>query len=289
MVRSWYRLWLVLFTSRLCFDYGQATSVERVSSDALPMDQAYLTIINKNYSSIVQLMFNIVACERCDFSPFTGFLWMNTSETKIIYTQYRYEFQLVAIEKNQTLPCSIDHYRFLEHGSYTLEIIQSGLNNSSCSIYQTGESSYYWLPIIVGIALLFSFVIFVQVFQRWYMRRNADRFLNNMSNERLINQDIDTLPISNPTSVRSIPANLNENSSTNDITDRSHSNGELKLVGSTSSLNNSVRISKVLPKRLRALDTFRGFSLMVMIFVNYGGKKLVDKFIQYFLFESLIN
>ena len=46
---------------------------------------------------------------------------------------------------------------------------------------------------------------------------------------------------------------------------------ELRLVGSTRLSNNSIRITKVLPKRLRSLDTFRGFSLMVMIFVNYGG------------------
>jgi heparan-alpha-glucosaminide N-acetyltransferase len=54
---------------------------------------------------------------------------------------------------------------------------------------------------------------------------------------------------------------------------------DLPLTASSSrALSSPLRLAKPLPKRLQALDAFRGFSLMVMIFVNYGGLIEFDKF-----------
>jgi hypothetical protein len=90
----------------------------------------------------------------------------------------------------------------------------------------------------------------------------------------LINNETDVTPAIGPTANRREPALIANEAHNENMFDTEATNNELPLVGSTRSSNNSIKITKILPKRLRALDTFRGFALMIMIFVNYGGENL---------------
>jgi hypothetical protein len=240
----------------------QYSQTQLTENDLLSYDQAFLTISNKNYSESISFMYNLVVCEKCKFQELDKPFPMNTNQTFVINTRYTYDFRLSAT--NKTLPCHIKSYKFAEHGSYLFEIIEIGQDATSCSISQTGKSSYYWLPVIIGTSIIFLFILFIQLWHHISHSRRFARFLPNSAQQGVINNDF----------VSSLPRNSNSISTdpNDDIIQALTTSGELPLVGSTRLSNNSIRIAKVLPKRLRSLDTFRGFSLMVMIFVNYGGK-----------------
>ena len=270
MIRSSSHPWVywIILQQVLCL--GQTKVLQRNPSDPLEMDQAHLTVSNKNHSDSILVMFNIAVCEHCDFYQFAGPLSANSSQNRTIDIRYPFVFRMFSTTQNRTLPCEIDTYRFSENGSYLLEISQTEQNQTTCSIEQTGESNYYWTPIIVGIALLCAFVVFIQVCHLLYESRFVTRLLTKDEGDRIIIRDIDGAPM--PSTHESTNSAIN--SQNEDILAIVRSTSELPLVGSTRLSNNSIRITKVLPKRLRALDTFRGFALMVMIFVNYGGRHL---------------
>ena len=262
MTRSWSHLVIVLIILQSCCQYGQPQIIASADTLTLHIDQARLTIKNKNYSDSILLMFNRVVCEHCDFLPIADAVPINTSTTFTIDTRFPYDFQLFSTKLNSSLSCRIDSYRFAEHSSYVFEVWAVGPSASSCSITETGQSSYYWTPIIIGIILLLSLVFLIQAIRRFTSSRYMVRVLTNIGHERLINEGVIVTPPPAPT------GDLRYD----DILSTVPATSELPLVGSTRLSNNSVRITKVLPKRLRSLDTFRGFSLMVMIFVNYGGR-----------------
>ncbi|CAF2512996.1 unnamed protein product [Rotaria sp. Silwood2] len=262
MKKSFYCLWIFI-TIQEFLQYGQTQSINDDSLDPLSMDQAYLTISNKNYSDSIIFMYNLVICEKCNFELLGDVLPSNSNQTVIINTRYAYDFQLFTETTNKTLQCSIKSHQFLEHGSYLFEIIDIEQNQDFCSIKQIKESSYYWLPIIIGMSIFLIFILLIQLWHPISRSQRFTRFLPNAIQQGLINNDLIVSLPNNPTTIHNDP--------NDDIIRTLTTGSELPLVGSTRLSNNTIRITKVLPKRLRSLDTFRGFSLMVMIFVNYGG------------------
>ncbi|CAF3946129.1 unnamed protein product, partial [Rotaria sp. Silwood1] len=263
MKKSYYCLWIFLITIQKFLQYGQTQSINDDSLDPLSMDEAYLTISNKNYSESIIFMYNLVVCEKCNFEFLGDVIPYNSSETVIINTKYAHDFQIFTKSTNKTLQCSIKSHKFFEHGSYLFEIIEIAQNQDICSIKQTKESSYYWLPIIIGMSILLTFILLIQLCHPMSRSRLVTRFLPNVIQQGLINNDLIVSLPNNPTTITNDP--------NDDIIRTLSTSSELPLVGSTRLSNNTIRITKLLPKRLRSLDTFRGFSLMVMIFVNYGG------------------
>jgi hypothetical protein len=274
MKRLLNHLWIIYITIQHILHYGHAETIENPLLVPLGIDQANLTLSNKNYSDWILFQFNVVACEHCDFEPLGNNVLINSNQTLTINTRYPYNFILFDKEKNITLDCRIESYRFAEHGSYLFEVIQTSQNGTSCSIQKIGESSYYWTPIIIAVILLCLYVLFIQALHHLNQSRYADRILVYFGNHRSVNYEHDVAPTSSPTTNRRGPSIMVDDTPNEDPHGLTNSNSELPLVGSTRISDNSIKITKVLPKRLRALDTFRGFSLMVMIFVNYGGKNI---------------
>ncbi|CAF0779451.1 unnamed protein product [Rotaria sp. Silwood1] len=235
------------------------------------MDEAYLTISNENYSDPILFMYNMVVCEHCDFDQLGDVVSMNSSQTLTIDTRYPYDFQLRPETKNTTLLCQIESYRFSEHGSYLFEVIQTNKNNISCTITQTKKSSYYWLPIIIAVIILSIIVFFIQLFHLIYNSRYIGRILTNIGHRRLINDETDITPRISPITNRRVPLIIHNETRNDDVLDTENITGQLSTIGTTQTSTYSNNAKKVPPKRLQSLDTFRGFSLMVMIFVNYGG------------------
>ncbi|CAF1143960.1 unnamed protein product [Adineta steineri] len=246
MYKSIYYLWFFLVSIQTQF-------IDDDSSDPLGMDEANLTISNTNYPHPIIFTYNVIECERCNFERLNDLIQPNTSYIVKINTVYAYDFRIVN-ETNETV-CQIKSYKFSEHGSYQFE--------SSCIINQIEESGYYWLPVIIGMSIIFLFIIFTQIWHHISRSPRCARFLPSFTQQELINKDSFIQLPRTPTTI--------VNDSNDDIIGTLSSSTELRLVGSTRLSNNSVRITKVLPKRLRSLDTFRGLSLMIMIFVNYGG------------------
>ena len=280
MIRLFLSAWISFITILFYLHDVHTQMIHNNPPPSLDIDQGYLTIRNNDSSSSLLVYSNFAICEHCDFLPFAS-IPKNSNYTQIIDTRYPYNFQFFAIERNQTLQCHINSYRFSEHGSYLLEVIRINQDATSCMIRQTGDSSYYWTPIIVGIILLSSFVLLIQAMHQLYHSEYARHILTNIGHERLINDDNESIRPAIPTNSQRTPSQLDS-----DIINTIANTTESPLVASTRSSNNSVRISRVLPKRLRGLDTFRGFALMIMIFVNYGGKYLFFCFLLHIFFLS---
>uniref|UniRef100_A0A8C7N2J1 Recombining binding protein suppressor of hairless-like n=1 Tax=Oncorhynchus kisutch TaxID=8019 RepID=A0A8C7N2J1_ONCKI len=135
------------------------------------------------------------------------------------------------------------HYHFWEHGNYSLWV--KNLNDSSvvnCSMITDAETvNSYLLPFCVSVwrddqrLLLIDWLCLV-----WYrldaVKNLMFRLGNSMETERLINSDL------------GFPCRTVETAT------------------------DTILPTPATPsRRLRSLDTFRGLSLVIMVFVNYGG------------------
>jgi len=261
MVQYFHPARIFYITLLLYFPFVQTKTRTKDNYDqSLKMDEGYLTIWNVNVPESILVLWNVVVCEHCDF-VMNATINSTSNDTLVIDTRFQYNFRIVITGLNETSECPIDSYGFSEHGSYLLQVNQTTEGNLMCGIIQTGDSSYYYTPIIVGVILLASFVFMIQAIQRLYNSQCARQICINIGHTRLINEEAQSSP----------PTPRQSEFSNSDILNTIVSNSQVPLVASTRSSNNSVRLSRVLPKRLRGLDTFRGFSLMIMIFVNYGG------------------
>jgi hypothetical protein len=221
----------------------------------LALDEAYVIVKNNNCSDDITLSGNPIVCEYCDLDEMITVL-INQNATEIIDTKYAYYLEVRLGSSNTSSLCIFKSYKFAEHGTYVFDIRQVTSMAGSCSIKQIGNPSNYWAPAIVGILFVVLYTILVEVGHRLYYRGYFNRFRQNNVHQKLINKNVDTVE---PSRQNIQPGTINE---VVEVTIGTTNNtNELSLDG----------VKRIVPKRLRGLDTFRGFSLMVMIFVNYGG------------------
>lgn len=277
----------MFITIQLFFGYGQTQIKPWNEGDELGMDEGLLTISSTLNSDHIWFTYNMVICERCSFDNISDMIRPHSNVTVKINTRYPYDFQLHKDFINGTPICQIDAYNFDEHGGYKFTITSTDTDETSCEIVQTKDPGYYWTPVICAILFLCCFILIVQLCQHIYNSRYIGRILTNIGHERLINNEIDETSTARASTIDIRRASLlTTEPLTEDILGLGSPPNELPLVGSTRSSNNSVRITKVLPKRLLGLDTFRGFALMIMIFVNYGGK---NSFFEFLFFTVVLS
>ncbi|CAL8328669.1 unnamed protein product [Lota lota] len=207
------------------------------------MDEAFLTVNNELEAKlVVSWMSN--HCYQCLYQtlglvpagPGPG---MSSSGDFIVGTQHGITLQLNNSDVNVEL-CRVP-FSFGEHGNYSLWV--KNLNNSSvvnCSMVTHSDPVNSYLPILVAFFLFAGLSILLAIggaiIKLDVVRGLILRLSNSMETERLINSELGS------------PGRLVESSNDNILPPPS-----------------------VLGRRLRSLDTFRGMSLVVMVFVNYGG------------------
>ena len=264
MMKSFYCYWIGLIIIGQFLHYGHTQDL-----DPLLMDQAYVNVINE-YPGTITVQNNTVACEKCNYDNFTVSLSQNaTINVTVENTKYPHEFQLLIAPSNKIVQCSEKSYRFIDGGSYSLRISGTQESDISCAITAEHEPILrYWLPVILGTLVIILLIILTQIWDRLSRHQRFVRLLPEAVKSELITNDLTaSLP-------RTMPG-LITNDNNDDIIDTLTTGTDLPLTASISRVPTSpLRPPKPLPKRLQALDAFRGFSLMVMIFVNYGG--LID-------------
>jgi hypothetical protein len=232
-----------------CVEGRTEGKANMIWSTPIGMDQAYVLVRNRNYLDSIIILSNLDVCEKCDLEQFVV-VAPNSTVNKTISTTYSYSFKIQTEGLNKSLQCEVNSYRFAEHGTYLFEIIKTDIRSQDpCSITQIGESSNYWLPVIIGILFFVGFFVFVQLGRRIGQSRFAISFIARALSQQ--NSGMTT----------------GENNISTVVGKPQYENS-----GLTYPSISTVGVSKVVRKRLQALDTFRGFSIMVMIFVNYGGK-----------------
>lgn len=210
---------------------------------SLKMDEAALRV-NNELSTDVVVSWVSHECYQCLYqelgvvaaAPSPG---QPNSSDFIVRTQHEITLRLTDASNKQL--CNELAFHFGEHGNYSLWI--KNLNNNSeadCSIVTDGDPVNSYIPILIaffvfaGFALLFA--IGRTVSRLALVRRVYFQLTGSMETERLINSELG----SPDRTITTVADNI------------------LPPPPSPS-------------KRLQSLDTFRGISLIIMVFVNYGG------------------
>ncbi|KAM9314998.1 heparan-alpha-glucosaminide N-acetyltransferase isoform 1-T1 [Pholidichthys leucotaenia] len=156
----------------------------------------------------------------------------------VVDTRHKITLQINRTSDNMEL-CTVP-FHFGEHGNYSLWV--KNLNSSSevsCYIVTDAEPVNSYKPILVAFViyagLALAFAIGKRILGLNVVKDLVLRMGNSMDTERLINSDLGSPRIVTLVNDNILPRSTGSN------------------------------------RRLRSLDTFRGISLVIMVFVNYGG------------------
>ncbi|XP_045074776.1 heparan-alpha-glucosaminide N-acetyltransferase isoform X1 [Coregonus clupeaformis] len=215
----------------------------RHKATVLKMDEASLTVNNELGTEMVVSWLSD-HCYQCVYQPL-GVVpagpgpGVPSSVDLTVGTQHGITLQLNSSPISLEL-CTV-HFHFWEHGNYSLWV--KNLNDSSvvnCSMITDTEPVNSYLPIMVAF-LLFTGLAIASAIGGTIMGLDVVKNLmfrlgSSMETERLINS-------------------------------------ELGFPGRTvETATDTILPTPATPsRRLRSLDTFRGLSLVIMVFVNYGG------------------
>ncbi|XP_030044597.1 heparan-alpha-glucosaminide N-acetyltransferase-like isoform X1 [Microcaecilia unicolor] len=227
---------------------GQDVDLSRERPLELKMDQALLLIHNVGGESFTVYWLSD-HCYQCLYQRLVIVPGAVTSRpfnvaAVPVDSQHPVTLQLNDTAKNQEM-CRV-HYSFGEFGNYSLWVRQSlfgGVRAVSCELIVNKSPVSSSLPILLavlfygGVGIIWTlgyFVVRLGPVRNWIYKK-----MNPVETDRLINSELGS-------------------------PNRADAGGQGAHPGAWSSS---------VPQRLRSLDTFRGLSLIIMVFVNYGGGK----------------
>lgn len=204
------------------------------------MDEAFLTVHNELENEVV-VSWTTEHCYQCLYQQL-GVVPAESSPGKpgsvdfTVSTQHGITLQVNDFFSTQER-CMVP-FHFGEHGNYSLWV--KNLNNASeanCSVVTDADPVNSYIPILVAF-LVFAGLAIVSAIGKTILRLDVVKGIifrlgGSMETERLINSELG----------RTVEP----------VTD------------------NILPPPPTPSKRLRSLDTFRGISLVIMVFVNYGG------------------
>ncbi|XP_071598824.1 heparan-alpha-glucosaminide N-acetyltransferase [Heliangelus exortis] len=213
------------------------------------MDQALLLVRNELSAQGLRLATLSGSCHQCLYQFLTFVPPSNESLTKpgmavvMVDTQHPLTLLLNGSESDREL-CKIQ-YHFGEFGNYSLVVktLSTSTKTVSCDLITNEGPVNSYLPIlyaflvymgILAILIIGCLLMKIDPVRNWVCKK-----LNPRETDRLINSELGS-----PNTTDSISSDPNPR------------------FWSTNSW-----------QRLRSLDTFRGLSLIIMVFVNYGGGK----------------
>ncbi|MEE6512597.1 hypothetical protein FKM82_019693 [Ascaphus truei] len=209
----------------------------------LKMDQALLQIHNVFLSERFIVYWRSDQCYQCLYQTLVGVdtAGANVSvAAAVVDTRHALTLQLNDTSTKREL-CRI-HYSFGEFGNYSLWVKnnQSSSKEVTCQIIINKGPINSYLPILLALATYMAIIIVVSL-GFFLLRLDAVRNwlckkINPIETDRLINSELGS-PNREDLSIQELqPRTWNSSA-----------------------------------PRLRSLDTFRGFALIIMVFVNYGG------------------
>uniref|UniRef100_A0A7M5XC31 Heparan-alpha-glucosaminide N-acetyltransferase catalytic domain-containing protein n=1 Tax=Clytia hemisphaerica TaxID=252671 RepID=A0A7M5XC31_9CNID len=235
---------IVIFTVHSAVFGFESCDIATEKTATLLYDEALLVLDNNSTKTTVE--FNAICsnCYKCLTQPCVNATVGSLSYAKIS-TRFPFRYDVVDVT-SKTKICS-DTFHFGEHGHYQLVV-----NDASCSKIEIVKKPIFtYLPLVVLfsiiLVLMVSFVLLNLAIQKY----NSTRMISYESIED--SQESERKSFESSSKYGSIPPH------------------EHKL--SVASLSHSLNSNQKVPARLGSLDTFRGISIVVMIFVNYGGGK----------------
>ncbi|XP_067928536.1 heparan-alpha-glucosaminide N-acetyltransferase-like [Watersipora subatra] len=222
------------------------TAVSCHHHDEMGIDIAFLEINIREYhgKGNISVLAQNTDCYQCSYVEIGTLPATNGDAINVtLYANHTTVIKLVEIEKNEnkssSVPlCTLQSILVQEHAFYKL-IVRSPddtIHNVSCQIIPYVSSEDAYLPILFLFVTLTGLALVwtvVWILFKKLYRYRRWQFANFSNNEQLVQSDLGS-------------------------TNTTPSEGELQIRK---------------PTRLASLDTFRGLSLTIMIFVNYGGGK----------------
>ncbi|CAM4757962.1 unnamed protein product [Rotaria magnacalcarata] len=267
---------LIPFRRHLIINNGEDRLVTRASSNktnvsnttiSLGIDQATVDfIVDNQISGNLTVYVQVIECLDCPYEVIAQDLSSTQVLNLTLNTKYTYR---IRIELSNISSC-LETLTVYEHGRYVLNVQNSNVpsNNSNsesglkCLLTASRAANNIYTPLIFGVVALLGLFIFCLLAQRMKLRE----YLNNLTNRCFNNSptqecahsyDLQTCP----------PATTICQSGLDSVnTIECNANG--------SKLPTMHKLSHVIvprSKRLLSLDAYRGFALIAMIFVNYGG------------------
>ncbi|CAF1177372.1 unnamed protein product [Rotaria sp. Silwood1] len=268
---------LIPFRRQLIINNGEDRLVTRTLSNTinvnntntipLGIDQAAVDIIVDNQiSGNLTVYVQVIECLDCPYEIIAQDLSSNQILNLTLNTKYTYH---IRIELNNISSC-LENLILYEHGQYTLNIQISNilLTNTStdyglkCLLTTNRLANNIYTPLIVSIVILLTLFIFCLFAQRMKLREYIINLKNNCFNHTpkqdcTHSYDLQTCPQTTTICQSTIDTINTIECNTNSM--------KLPTIHKLSHI--------IVPrsKRLLSLDAFRGFALIAMIFINYGG------------------
>ena len=206
--------------------------------DDLGIDEAYLNITTEGFGQKVLVQGVSQECYSCGFQNIT-YIDVNQSNcTVIIDTRWYMDIKLIGMDNTKFGNCSdnaLDKH-YMDGGHY-YTVIKNKNGTIGCMkptlINDVADSN---IPIYVAIGIITALCVLWAIVIRIQRSRLIARIVNSVS-PSLMTDPLLTTDLGTPT---------------NSLLDREKGGVKPK-------------------ERLKSLDTFRGISLVIMIFVNYGG------------------
>ncbi|XP_060079282.1 heparan-alpha-glucosaminide N-acetyltransferase-like [Ylistrum balloti] len=233
----WHRLCFLL----LCYITG--TLAERSDTKpAIQFDEAWLTI-NSTVQFTTSIFYINTECYKCPYV-----LWGEapglTTTTLVVNTTFGTRLRL-----QRHLPsgiketfCEIEE-KFKENGDYLLVLKYSSYTSGLCDIMLTNDPLPAEMPILYVFAGLLGLFILVKVVVYCYRQRTRTQSANITDPGHRSRHDLHV------TNMRTVKKTAPDNYGT---------------------LEMDIR-PPLYSEEQKSLDTFRGLSLVIMVFVNYGG------------------
>ncbi|CAF2506841.1 unnamed protein product [Rotaria sp. Silwood2] len=204
----------------------------------------------------------VIECIDCPYRIIAQDLSSNKSLYLTVNTKYNYR---IRIELSNTSFC-IEPLTLYEHGQYVLNVQMSSslsTNSSSnsdlrCSLITRRSANNVSIPLIVGGVILLILFIACIVAQKLKLRERLIELKNRLFKSVPPQQETTH---SYGLQVRS-PATA---------TDSINATGGNSTLTKLPPINKMSNVMVPRSKRLLSLDAFRGFALIAMIFINYGG------------------
>ncbi|XP_064615262.1 heparan-alpha-glucosaminide N-acetyltransferase-like isoform X2 [Liolophura sinensis] len=235
---------ILLLYQALCLTGSSAQVYRKHKHKDGDIDTASLTVLNQPAGIKIQVLLQSAECHTCFLQPVRN---ISPGSNYTLYIDTRWPIRLAVNDPdNMDTYCAENELsqHFQEHGEYKLWVISNSSNSVICTgpilVNDPMDSN---IPIYVALAILTvlasSWILLKYLHRKHYLYK----LLCCFGTERLLD------PVGMRTDL-GIPPSINpgEDGGGDDFADKSKSSS-----------------------RLKSLDTFRGISITIMVFVNYGG------------------
>lgn len=235
-----------------CFLVLYYVSLTLASKPPIQYDEAWLSI-NSSVLFTTSIFYINTQCYKCPY-VYWGEAPGGSVTTLVVNTTFgtRLKFQRTLPNGIPETYCEIQE-NFKENGDYWLHLNYTSYTSEECDVLLINDPLPAEMPILYVFAGLLAITILIKVTGYYYRKRTRTQSANITDPGQRSRRDLQVSQIKTVT--KSEPGTY----------------GALEMDIRPPLYTEENEEEKPRKERLKSLDTFRGLSLVIMVFVNYGG------------------